>query len=118
MRCDEYRAAPEGAQMQAPGWGDPGERSLRRFEAWADENPRTWDFMVRHARRLARRNGYFSVKYLVEMARNERGARIPNADSAAAGRVLRSRCPDLAPFMRTRAARCDGFQPAAAGEGA
>lgn len=113
MQCDEYRQAPEGGQLACPGWGDPGERSMRRVEAWIAENPETWGFMVDNAQRLALRNGYFSVKYLVEMARNERAARIFNADSPAIARVMRARFPELAGAMRTGRSRCDGFEPAA-----
>lgn len=112
MRCDEYRPEPESAQAGLPGWGGPGEASVARVLAFESENPETFAWMLANARRLAARNGYLSAKYLVEMARNERGARIRNADSPAFARVIRARCPELAGAIRTARSRCDAWAPA------
>lgn len=109
MICDEFGPAPESAQTEAPGFGSKGEAMVRRARAFIEANPETWAYMVSNAERLASANGYFSVKYLIEMARNERFARIYNADSPAYSRILREQRPDLAGAMRTHRSRCDGF---------
>ena len=109
MQCDEFSPLPESGQLEAPGFGAEGEAMMRRARAFVDANPETWAYMAANARRLARRNGYFSVKYLIEMARNERAARIRNADSPAYARILREQRPELAGAMRTCRSKCDGF---------
>ena len=109
MICDEFSPAPESAQAEATGFGAEGEAMMRRARAFVEGNPDTWAYMVANAARLASSNGYFSVKYLIEMARNERFARIRNADSPAYSRILREQRPDLAGAMRTHRSKCDGL---------
>ncbi|MCI8425690.1 MAG: hypothetical protein HFJ72_08555 [Adlercreutzia sp.] len=119
MATDEqFRPEPESAQLAAPGWGDPGEAMTARARAFRDGHPGIWRAMVDKGEALARRNGYVSVKYLIEYARNELFAQIRNADSPAYARLMREDSPVIGAAIRTHRSKCDAFPPEAGDEAA
>lgn len=109
MRWDlAYGAEPQSLQMELPGLGAEGERDMAEAEEWVREHPDAWRYMVRHARRLSAM-GYVSIKYLVEMVRNELHLPVKNAWTPALARIMESSHPDLKGAFHKSRSRSDGF---------
>ena len=109
MRNDErYKPEPRSCQLELFGLGAAGQEDAEAAEAWIEENPDAWEYMVRNAYRL-RRKGFVSMNYLVNMVRNELLVAVKNGLSPAFARIMVERHPDLEDAFKVHRARCDAF---------
>ena len=105
---DRYKPGPKSDQLEIAGLGAAGQEDAEAAEAWIDENPDAWEYMVRNAYRL-RRKGFVSMNYLVNMVRNELLVAVKNGLSPAFARIMVERHPDLEDAFKVHRARCDAF---------
>ena len=100
---------PQSGQLGLWGTGSKGERDYTDTKQWCEDHPKAYDFMVSHAMRLYRNNGWVSANYLVNMARNELGVSIKNGFAPALARIIEEDYPSLEGAFQKHEAKVDGF---------
>ena len=113
MRQDDlYNPAPVDRQLALTGCGEKGEALMAKMADWMEMHPSAYEYMRQHAIRLAKRDGIVSVKYLLELCRNERHVSIPNALAPALARYMEVTNPNLLGGRFKKHRSCvDGFWP-------
>ena len=76
------------------------EAEVREALAWVSENPEAYVYMVGQAHRLAKRD-YVSVRYLLDMVRNELHVKVRPGLATAFARILSTNYPALAKSFRS-----------------
>lgn len=112
MRQDDlYNPAPVDRQLAMQGLDAKGEQIMERLADWLEKHPSDYEYMRQHAVRLARRDGIVSVKYLMELCRNERRVGIPNVLAPALSRYMEATDMRLRGVFKMHRSCVDGFWP-------
>lgn len=85
-----------------------GEEDYRDAMDFIRQFPGAYDFMVRNAFRLYRKNSYVSANYLVNMVRNELLIGVKNGLAPAFARIIENDHPELKGCFTKHAASVDG----------
>lgn len=95
-------------QTRIPGLGIKGEIITQEAQAWIDDNPAAYEYMVAQAKRL-RAKGYVSINYLVNMVRNELHVKVKNGYAPALARIMEKQHPELEGAFRMHKSETDGW---------
>lgn len=95
-------------QLGLPGVDAKGEADAIEAEEWVVENPEAWDYMVRVAKRLSG-TGYISVRYLLNIVRNELHISVKNGLSPSFARMMVEQYPEFDACIRRHRSQCDGY---------
>ena len=91
-----------------PSIAAKGEADAIEAEEWVVENPEAWDYMVRVAKRLSG-TGYISVRYLLNIVRNELHISVKKGLSPSFARMMVAQHPEFAECIRRHESQCDAY---------
>ena len=90
-----------------------GERFTAEADAWIEQNPDAWSYMVSQARACAHASRRFGIGSLCEhvrwhmFAEGVTGFKLNNSHRAAFARRLMEEVPECRPYIATRHSVCD-----------
>lgn len=109
MRNGElYSPEPQSKQLGLRGVDAKGEADAIEAEEWVAENSDAWDYMIRAALRLSG-TGYISVRYLLNMVRNELHISVKNGLSPSFARMMVEQHPEFDTCIRRHKSQCDAY---------
>ena len=109
MRNDELHSPePQSKQLGLRGVDAKGEADAIEAEEWVAENSDAWDYMIRAALRLSG-TGYISVRYLLNMVRNELHISVKNGLSPSFARMMVEQHPEFDTCIRRHKSQCDAY---------